>query len=243
MDVDVHRVLIRDHEHALAVLPDVLLELVGLTEETGDDELRAVAPGLLVRVDRLQVRRALLAFKRARYLPARNAGVEAVQDHGDGQPTGVDHPGVPQHVEQLGRAANRLVGLGRGGPDNGRQVVLAGFDRLARGPRSVLYNGKHGALDRLPDRGVGTFPGAVHGLGEDGGVERSALAENVAGAPDHLREDHARVPPRPHERGPRHGLAGLLGAAVGGIGGVFERGFEREEHVGAGIAVRDGVDV
>ena len=66
------------------------------------------------------IRGAFFGLVGAFDLLARNAGVEAVEDNRDGEAAGVHHPGVAQHVEQLGRPADRLVGLPGGGLDDGR---------------------------------------------------------------------------------------------------------------------------
>ena len=110
VQVDLHHVVVGDHEDAPAGGVDVLPELLSVAAEAVDQELRAVPPGLFLGVDRLEVGRIVLGLFGNLYLLTRDAGVDAVEDHGHAQPPRVHDPGLAQHREQLGGAPHRLVG-------------------------------------------------------------------------------------------------------------------------------------
>ena len=75
-----------------------------------------------------------------------------------------------------------------------------------------------------------------------GSRDRLERRERVGEAAEDLREDHAGVPAGTHQRTVPDRLADLLhGGAVGGQ--LVDDGFERERHVGAGVAVGHRVDV
>src|SRR5215218_2336826 len=124
------------------MLPELFLVAV----EAVDEELRAVPPGLFLGVDRLQVGRVLLVlFGNFDLLPA-DAGVEAVEYHGDPQSTCIDDPGFAQHGEQFRGAADRLVGGLPRRPDNRKQVGIPCIDGLSGRPGRVLDHIQHRAL-------------------------------------------------------------------------------------------------
>src|SRR3712207_2057952 len=100
----------------------MILELAYVAREPRHNELGAVPPGLLMGVDGVEVRCACLSFYRLRDLLPGHAGVDAVEDHGHPEATGVDHAGLTQNTEQLGGTTDRGVSLLVGGPDHVPQV-------------------------------------------------------------------------------------------------------------------------
>jgi hypothetical protein len=97
MEVDLDEVVVGDHEHALAYLIDVRLELPLIPREALYEELRAVAPRFLCRmgyglpqalptalwVSFFEVRRGRFPTKSRQ---------NTVQDHGHPQPSSVYDP-------------------------------------------------------------------------------------------------------------------------------------------------------
>ena len=109
---------------------------------------------------------------------------------------------------------------------------------------------QHRPLGGLADRGVGGVGGAGEGRRHQNRVDQltGAAGELLGGAADDLAEDHAGVPPGPHQRSPRERLD-ELGApdlvdllAVEPVQLLHHRP-HRHRHVVAGIAVGDGEDV
>ncbi len=104
MEMDLHQVIVRDHQHTSTNRVDVILELTGITGEPCNQELGAVAPGFFVGVHRVQVGDGVFRFFLYLDLLPAHASVEAVEDNRDAQTTGIHHSGVSQHAEKLGRS-------------------------------------------------------------------------------------------------------------------------------------------
>ena len=115
-----------------------------------------------------------------------------------------------------------------------------------------IRDGEDGALLRSHDALAGTHGALLHHADDRVGVDDLEVAgrHHLADAADHLAEDDAGVAAGRHQGSSREGgrldrqrhhtegpRALLL--AAGGVEGLVER----EVHVGAGVAVGDGVDV
>src|SRR5215208_7330748 len=241
--VDLDHVVLGDHEDAPTRGVYMLLELLLVAFEAVDEELRAVSPGLFLGVDSIQVWRVVFVRLGDLDLLPTNAGVDAVENHGNTQPPGIDDAGLAQDSEQIGGAAHRIVGRLPRHPDYGRQVSVRSFDGLAGSQGRILDYGEHRALDRFANRGVGSLPCAFEPGCEGPGVQGSPVGQYLACAPDHLREYDPGVSPRAHQRGPGTGPTRLLEASVGLARGFVQRGFQGEQHVRARVPVRHGIDV
>ena len=86
------------------------------------------------------------------------AAVDEVQEHlqqqDETRATGVDHPGLGQHGQELGRGGERFLGRGSGGTGHSHQI---GAVRRGRGRRfgRRAHHREDRALDRLHHRAVG----------------------------------------------------------------------------------------
>ena len=167
--------------------------------------------------------------RRLRKRLAGDDGCDAADDLEQTGGPGIDDAGLRQHRQHL------LC------PDDAG--VAASDDRSQVSPALGLLGeladrGQHRPLDGLADGAVGGVARTPQRAGQVVG-----LAEGLGRAPDDLREDHARVPARPHQGGPGH-LAGELGAII--ALGRLERlddGSNGEREVRARVAVRHRVDV
>ena len=99
------------------------------------------------------------------------------------------------------------------------------------------------ALDRLGDRAVGRPRALRQRVGEVEAVEPALAAEALGHAPEDLAGDDARVAAGAHQRPEADRGRDPLGRLAGGRLGLVERGPDRGEHVRAGVAVGDRVDV
>ena len=145
--------------------------------EAVDEELRAVPPGLFLGVDRLQVGRVVLVLFRNLDLLPRDAGVDAVEDHGHTQTPRVHDPGLAQDLEQLGGAAHRSVGRA-GSPPGPRPVRSASptFERPRGRPGPHPDDGEHRALYGFANGGVGPLACPFEPGGEGLGVQGITVA-------------------------------------------------------------------
>ncbi len=176
-------------------------------------------------------------------------GLRGVEDHAEAAAAGVDHAGVVQGLELVGRALERRAGGGGTGGDHVTEAVLQVPGGLEAGVAGGAGDGEDGALDRLADRGVAGVGGLLHRLGEDlgGAVGPRRAAEPAGDRTQHLRQDHAGVAAgteqgSAREGGQRRGELGLGAPAGRLLQRVTGRG-DGEEHVGAGVPVGHRVDV
>jgi hypothetical protein len=122
--------------------------------------------------------------------------------------------------------------------------------QLGGDPRGHLaHDGEHRALGRGSHRRVRALGGVGHRCADEHRVDELAGAGDqlLRGAAEELAEDHAAVPARPEQRGPRDGLDDLVAPdlveqpalAVGEPVELVEHGTQRQGHVVPGVAVRD----
>jgi hypothetical protein len=194
----------------------------------------------VVRADRSGVRHRA---------PAGGGRLDRVEHDGEAASAGVDDARLGEHGELLGCAGQGDAG---GSRRCGEDVTGAGIGALGSRERSVRRgagHGEDGALDRRADRGVAGVGGRRHGGGDGLGTAVVGAGAGEVGdvGPEHLAEDHAGVAARAHERGPCEERHALLEAEVGvgraGGAQLVAGGRDGEEHVGAGVAVGDRVDV
>ena len=169
-------------------------------------------------------------------------GDEGVQDDDQAAPTRVDDAGPAQRLQLLGGVPQRLGSAGRRGLEHGREVL----GRLDRGRlRGGPGHGQDGALDRVRHGRVGRLRGGGqraadplrHGL--VGGRD-----EHLRGTAHQLAEDHPGVAAGP-EQGAVGGRAqGAQEVTVVRTGlDLLQGRLHGQVEVGAGVAVRDRVDV
>ena len=188
-------------------------------------------------------RRLRFTLRRLRHRSAVDHLEEGVEEEDEAGAAGVDHPRLLQHREQLRRAGEGVAGRADSGVEHLDQGLLARRHRHCR-LRCLPHDGEDRPLDRPHDRGVGGGAGLGQGRRHRGPVGPLGVVEAVAEPPQDLGQDHARVAPRPHERAVGDGLAG--GDHVAGFRHSVEGRHHRlqgEGHVGAGVAVGDGIDV
>ena len=192
-----HELAVRDHDERVAERRELPLELLA-RERACDEEAGAVARPRVVGRDRV----VLVLPERSRIghrLPAQG-GERTAHELDQSGAARVHDAGLAQHRQHVGRARQRDLGGGQAGGE--RDDRIGGARGLgAVGERAG--DGQDRALDRLPQRGVGLGAGAAQGVGDRRPVERTALAEPVAGAAHELREDDPRVAAGAEQRGTR----------------------------------------
>ena len=154
---------------------------------------------------------------------------------------GVDHTGIGEHLEQGRRALQRLAPFGTGGSEDPEQIGagLGGRDcSLAR----LAHDGEDRAFHRVADCAVRTLGGGSQRRGEGCAVDRCRIGDGGGEATKNLRHDHPAVATGAHEGAMGDGLAHRCHVGVGAVEFVDDRA-QGERHVGAGVAVRDGVHV
>jgi hypothetical protein len=160
VQVDLDEVVVRDHENALSQLVDARLESPLVAREAVDEELRAIAPGLLRRVNH-GLPQALpaglgcfLFLVHRRELFSTQGRHKAVQDHRHPEPSGVDDPRLGQHIEQIRGPLYRGVRLPGRRPQHLQAVFLPPLDASLGRTRRILYHGEHRALYGFAHRRV-----------------------------------------------------------------------------------------
>ena len=165
---------------------------------------------------------------------------ERVEEEREPKAAGVDDACFLEHGQQVGRVLDRGVrGLG-GALQEGveRGVVPAGRLGSFCG---LAHDGEDGALHRAHHcliGSVGSLAQRRRDLGSADGFER---CERVGHAAQDLRQDHAGVAPRAHERAVRHRLAHVVHPR--GVADLGAHRLERQRHVGPGVAVGHRIDV
>ena len=226
----------------------------------GDDEVGAAAELGVGVVDLVEPRGGVVRDLRQLHLLAGEPGDHPADDHHQPERAGVDDPGLGEHVELLGRVADRLLaGEQRRRQHLGEQRVLlvrggVRVEPLAQPLRAPLGDrlghrpdhGQHRALGGLANRGVGR----VAGVGERGldqlRVDQPARRRRhlLRRPADDLAQDHAGVAARSHQRRARD-LADDLRARRVAVGAelelveLVEHVAHRQRHVVAGVAVGD----
>ena len=227
--VHLQRGTVADDEERVAERLEVALEVVRVEVFALEDEDGAIPVARQLLVDRFDGDLVRHALGRCRdRLPAQHR-VDAAHDLDEPGRARVDDAGLLQHRQHLARPRDGLVA----GGDDRREVRIA-LRRL--GHRAD--RGEHRPLDGLLD-------GAVGGVAR--GAERLrevvALRKRVGRAAHDLREDHARVAARTHQRRARD-LMREAGAVVGPfpLQPVVD-GAHGQREVRAGVAVGHGIDV
>ncbi len=82
-----------------------------------------------------------------------------------------------------------------------------------------------------------------HGVDEELGTDALTLAHALAHAPQQLREDHPRVPPRPHQRAVPDSAADLVDSGPVQALELRDDGLEGQRHVRTRVPVGYRIDV
>ena len=154
---------------------------------------------------------------------------------------GVDHTGIGEDLEQGRRALQRLAPFGTGGIKHAEQIGarLGGSDgSLAR----LAHDGEDRAFHRVADCAVRTLGGGSQRRRERCAVDRCRIGDGGGEATKNLRHDHPAVATGAHERAMSDRLAHRCHVGVGAVELVDDR-TQGERHVGAGVAVWDGIHV
>ena len=232
VDVHLESLLVTDDQERVSETLQVGLDAVGV-ELALDHERRAVPEA-----------RELLVRGLDRRLPCNQggAGERLSADRGRdpaheldeaGRPR-IDDPGLAQDVELFLRAGNRFLAP----CDEELEQLLHrsrtfGLGRL----REDADGGQHRALDRLADCPVG-------GIGSRSQRPRDGLAvDRLCAATDDLREDHAGVPARTHQRGAARLARKNCPVLCGRRFQLVANRPGRQRKVRAGVAVRHRIDV
>ena len=179
MDVDADEVRVTDHERRLAERSELGADRLDVEAGAVDQEFGAVPPALLacgataaaprratwrargldVAGLRWQPQRGLAGSPEHRRWRSGGLGVadrprEPFEDHRQAEAAGVDHVGVAEHLELIGGALDRRVGLGHHTIEDDPDVVGGGGG--GRGGRGGVANdGEDGAFGRLHHRPIG----------------------------------------------------------------------------------------
>ena len=213
------------------------LRVVGI--EQIHDLVGATALVERVELDRQRRRR------RARITAYAGDGLhEGLEDHHEPTPSGVDDPGPAQDLELVGGALECISRRVRGRCD---QSVEAGA-RAERGHRLRCRPGdrEHGALPRVGDGGVRRIrcrregPHQTLARIRHRGLDRG---EAVGEAPHQLAQDDSGIPSRPQQCAVGERGDAVAHASRGLLRKCSDRRLEREEHVGAGVAIGHGEHV
>ena len=157
-------------------------------------------------------------------------------------PARVHDPGLAQDREERRGPRDRLLGRVDGRREHGLEVlaVLRGRDG---GVRRFADHGQDGALDRLGDGGIGGLRGRRERVGQVEAVEPLLALEALGHPAEDLAGDDPRVAAGAHQRPEADGGRHAVDRLPGGRLGLFERRAYGGEHVRAGVAVGDRVDV
>ena len=157
-------------------------------------------------------------------------------------PARIDDAGLAQDGQQARRPGDRLLGrVERGGQDRLDVVVALGGDD--RGVGRFADDRQDRPLDRLGDRAVGRLRPLRQRVREVEAVEPALAAEPLGHAAEDLAGDDPGVAAGAHQRPEADRGGDPLGRLTGHAFGLVERGLDGRQHVRAGVAVRDGIDV
>ncbi len=157
-------------------------------------------------------------------------------------PARVDDAGLAQDRQQGRRPCDRLLGgVERRGQD--RLDVVVALRRDDRRVGRLADDRQDRALDRLGDRAVGRLRALRQGVGEVEAVEPALAAETLGHAAEDLARDHPGVAAGAHQRPEADRRRDPFGRLTGDALRLVERGLDRRQHVRAGVAVGDGIDV
>ena len=239
--VHVHLVCgrVSDDEERIAESLQLALELLAHEAVALDDERRAVAELRELLVDRVDAE--LGARRRLGDRLAGGRRGNAAEDLDEPRAAGVDDACVPQDVEHVLRACERLL-AGMHELDEELFDRLRPVGSLGR-LRDLPDHRQHRPLDRMAHGAVRGVARAPKRPRERCGVDFALTADDLGESAHDLGEDHTRVTARPHQRGTRELLREPCPVGRGRVLEHVDDRAGREREVGPGVAVRHRVDV
>ena len=199
VDVDLQRARITNDEQRVTELLQLTFELLGVERFPFDDENGAVAVARLLEMDRVEACRRLIGDRLRESLTG-GAGGEPPRDLQQACTARVDDACGLQHREQLGRARDSLLPARNHAPQE-LDLRQCEHIRLLTLLRHLADNSEHRSFYGAPHGAVGGIARRAERLREHRGVDLLVLGQHIGKATDDLREDDARVPARPHQRG------------------------------------------
>ena len=170
----------------------------------------------------------------------RDDAAQRVEEQQQSRASGVDHAGLLQHRELLGRESQRVLGAVTRRTHQLDQRLAVSARSLGGGARY----GEHGAFHDAHDGPAGQDVGVLERLGQKIGRHVALDRKLRDQTAKHLGEDDPGVAPRAHERAVGDGLADLGHLRVVGQGAKFGGdGLDGERHIGPGVAVGHRIDV
>src|SRR6266851_1818928 len=246
VDVHLDQLWLPDHQYRVAERLDLVADEVGVQVRALDEELGAVAPAAFRQRER-DLRRDCdgpgFGERGKQRLRLLDRLQHSLEDELQTEASSVDHAGVAQDLELAGRLQHGGASARGGRRDDARDVGVGAARRRRGGAAGLARDGEDGALRRLVDRAVGGVGRLFERGGELRRSERALTFDRARESAEDLREDHTRVAARAHQAAVRRELRDL--ADLGGVRlfHVLDRRLEGEQHVGAGVAVRDRADV
>ena len=190
---------------------------------------------------RLDIRRSAEGEALSGQLLAGGGHAEAAEDGDHAKAARVDHTGFAEAWELLRGTRERLLRC----PLSDRQHVHDSRGGVCDDrARPGAEDGEHCALHGRAHGLVGDLGGVLEGTGEVGRGRDLQAGQRLSGAAHHLGEDDAAVAACAQQRAARDPLGQQADARLRTYGlACAQAGAEGEEHVGAGVTVRDGVHV
>ena len=239
VDVHLQRFRVADDEQRVTELLHLRLDRIAVEVVAFDHERRAVAVLRELLMNRVDVQ--LFAFeRRVGQTFAGDSRSDAAHDLEQTRSARVDDSRLAEDGELFGRARDGLLPAPDEPREQLRDVVVV---RVLALFRQFTDDGEHRSLHRLAYGAIGGVARGLKGLRDDARVDRSFAAEHLRSTANDLRQDHAGVAARTHQRRARDFLD-----EPGPVFGVrllelVDDGACGEGQVGAGVAVGNRVDV
>ncbi len=226
-----HELGLTNHEHRVAKRLDVLADSLHVELLTLDEELGAVTPATFGQVHR-DLRGLHLGWHGDDDVDFLDALEHALEDDLQPETAGVDHARVAKDLQLAWGLEHRGARPRRRSGNHACRGGVGSRRGDGGGPAGFSRDREDRALGRPVDRTVS----GVGRLFERGrqllGLQRCPSLHRAGEAAKDLREDHARVAARAHEASVRREASDRVGLLD-----VFDRRLERQQHVGAGVAV------
>ena len=258
VDVDAHRLTAADDDSGICDLVEAGAKLIDLEILPVDDELGAISELVAlmgvqefgVDGDGSGLGRVDYAAHAAQAQVNRRSGLaqDMLQRAADNchyaQAAGVDHAGLFEHGQLLGSEGQGFDGALVGHLPQGDDVPFAGVVGNNRRVRRAPDHRQHRPFTGLADGVVGRVGGGAKGGHGVGGVDFHGAGYAVGKTAQQLRQDDAAVAAGSPEGAGGDGFGHFAGrSGVGVLVHLLDAGAQREQHVGAGVAVGDGEDV
>jgi len=154
----------------------------------------------------------------------------------------VDHVGPTQRLELLGSASERVLRRSHGAIEHRSELGCARCGGM-RCLREIGQYRENRAVTRLGQTFARISGAADRPFGQVRRSQQSKVAQLVAQSQQELREDCARIATRAVERGICDSGERVAGMRIRRALQDAQHRAQRDREIGAGVAVRDGVDV